>query len=296
MRTGSSSMHEYLRNVEGICMSTIKEPNFFLEKIGPLYGWMTYHIKDEKKYLSLFQPKKDEMVLGESSVAYLYDSEAAYRINAKIADAKILIILRDPISRAYSHFLHHVHLGFEHTFNFFEAIQIDNRIEKRGIGFAHLYVDLGKYTNQVERYFDLFGRDRVKVIIYEDEFKSKTRETVQDVVHFLGLKSAVDNKVTQKFFGSPSELTPGSYAVPRYRSVSKMSKVVNEIRRNNLILTKLTYPLTAAIRKNFLEQIREKPALSDQARLYLQDLYRDDVHNLCKILPREPSWSAKYRN
>jgi hypothetical protein len=61
---------------------------------------------------------------------------------------------------------------------------------KEGIGLTNLYVEFGLCSDQVQRYFDLFVRNRVKVVIFEDKFKPRTKETVQDAVYFLGSHSS----------------------------------------------------------------------------------------------------------
>jgi hypothetical protein len=293
-RSGTTSLHEYLSRVSGIYMSPFKEPNFFIAEVGPLHSYLP-HFNEEEKYLSLFHPRSGEIILGESSVSYLYDSKAPYRIHAKIPDAKILIILRDPIERAYSHFLHDLRYGWETTSDFLQALKNDYyKGGKKGWGFAHLYVELGLYSNQVKRYFDLFGRSKVKIIIYEDEFKPKTRETVQDIVHFLGFKDRVPNDIVQKVFNSSSELDAGSFAVPRFKRVPMMSKLVGNVRKNSLLLMNLTYPITSVIWRNLLTKNTEKPALDEKASQFLLNIYRTDVQELCKILPKTPSWANKY--
>lgn len=290
-RSGTTSLHEYLSRVRGIHMSHIKEPSFFAEEVGAL----AYHFNEEE-YLSLFRPKNGENILGESSVMYLVDSSAPSRIHARISDAKIVIMLRDPIDRAYSHFLHHLRYGIDTTFDFFEAIKDDYRKEKNGIHPAFKYIEVGMYSHQVQRYIDLFGRDRVKIIIYEDEFKPKTKETVQDVVYFLGLETVVTDEVIQNVFNSSSELISESFVAPRFRLVLKMSNFLRHIRGSNLFLINITAPITSAIWNHLLVENREKPPLTHDASKFLQNIYRDDVHELCKIISMSPSWATKYNN
>jgi hypothetical protein len=302
-RSGTTSLHEYLRNVKGIYMSPVKEPHFFVEEVGPLYRHVP-HFKDPARYLSLFQPKNGEFILGESSCSYLYDDTAPSSIYAKIPDARIVILLRDPIERAYSHFLHHLRYGFDNTFNFLEAIKNDYYSKgRKGWGFTRLYVELGMYSQQVQRYFDVFGRDKVKVVIYEDEFKSITNETVNDVIRFLGLNESVSEEITQKIFNTSLDSFSGSFVVPRVRAIpliqgkySPNTRMVSDIRRNNSLLMTLTYPITSALWKNFLFKNKEQPALTESASTFLLRIYREDVHELSKILRRTPSWSIKYQN
>jgi hypothetical protein len=295
-RSGTSSLHEYLNRVEGIHMCSVKEPNFFIEEVGPNYRDLLALVNEEEKYLSLFQPREDDSVMGESSVSYLYDSNAANKIHEKIPDAKILIILRDPIDRAYSHFLYDLRHGVHSTFDFLQALRDDYNREKKGIGYTQLYVEYGMYSNQVQRYFDVFGQNRVKVIIYEDEFKTNTRKTIQDIISFLGLRSNVPNDdVIQRVFNTSMESSTGSFLVPRYGLVRTMTLLARDIRENSPFLKRLTYPITNSISKNFLLRNQERPPLSAEAVRFMLNIYREDVQDLCKILETVPGWAAKYQ-
>jgi hypothetical protein len=296
-RSGTSSLHEYLSRVKGIHMCSVKEPNFFIKGVGPNYRNLLALVKDEEKYLALFKPKDNEHIIGESSVSYLYDSDAAARIHAKIPDAKVVIILRDPIERAYSHFLYDLRHGVHTTFDFLEAIKHDYGKEKKGIGYTHLYIEYGLYSGQVQRYFELFGRNGVKVVIYEDEFRPNTRETIQDIVSFLGLKSELpDDDVIQKAFNTSSESSSGSFVVPRYGIVRKMAVAARDIRKNNTFLTNITHPVTSTISRYLLMKDRVKPPLTDDAARFMLNIYRIDVQHLSKILGKSPSWAAKYES
>jgi hypothetical protein len=277
-------------------MSSLKEPNFFMETVGPLNSHRP-HIKEDEKYLSLFQPKNGETMFGESSVAYLYDSKAPSLIHAKIPDARILIILRDPIDRAYSHFLHHLRYGMEMSSDFLEAMKNDHyKGGKKEWGYSRLYIELGMYSSQVQRYFDLFGRNKVKTIIYEDEFKPKTKETVQDIVRFLNLRDTVTDELVHDVFNSSSEMNSGSFAVQRFKSLTMVNKLVGNFRKNSVLLTNLTHPITSVIWKNLLIKNTEKPVVTENAFQFLLNIYRADVEKLCNLLQKTPSWASKYHN
>ena len=277
-------------------MSSIKEPNFFIEEVGPNYRNLLALVRDEEKYLSLFQPKDFENILGESSVSYLYDIKASRKIHEKIPDAKIVMILRDPIERAYSHFLYDLRHGVHTTFDFLEALKEDYDKEKKGIGFTHLYIEYGMYSSQVQRYIDLFGASNVKVVIYEDEFRPRTKETVQDIIRFLGLKSeGPPDDIIQKTFNASSDLSSGLFVVPRHRLVRTMTIFARDVRERNSFLKSMTSPVTSAISKNFLLKDKEKPPLTDEAARFMLSIFREEVHDLLKILDKTPTWASKYQ-
>ena len=112
-KAGTTSLHYYLNEHPEILMSSVKEPDFFLEKeiddIGLYYG--TTRIETSDKYHNLFSDKKDEEIFGESSVSYLYYPEVPKRIKEYNTEAKIIIMLRNPVDRAFSHYLMDFKLG-----------------------------------------------------------------------------------------------------------------------------------------------------------------------------------------
>jgi hypothetical protein len=73
-----------------------------------------------------------------------------------------------------------------------------------------------------------------------------------------------------------------------------MNKVVASVRKNNAVLTNLTYPITSFIWRKFLVKNAQRPALTEKATQFLLNLYREDVEELCKSLPKTPSWSKRY--
>ena len=104
-KAGTTSLHEYFeKKIPGIFMSDVKEPYYFCKTLIPIDHYIT-PIRDKKKYLELFEKSKTEKIIGESSVWYLSDPDASSLIYQKVPNAKIIIMLRDPVERAFSHYL-----------------------------------------------------------------------------------------------------------------------------------------------------------------------------------------------
>jgi len=103
-KAGTSSLYSYLKDIPGIFMSPIKEPNYFSRQILP-DNHRLKPIRDENKYLNLFKGAKNETILGEASPSYLVDPGAAELIHYYSPHAFILISLRDPVERLFSHYL-----------------------------------------------------------------------------------------------------------------------------------------------------------------------------------------------
>jgi hypothetical protein len=92
-------------------MSPIKEPHYFAPNAVSTAYTTVIHDKDE--YLKLFRGIKDEKAIGEASPSYLWDQESADKIHYVVPDARIIMILRNPVERAFSHYLMNVSVGTE---------------------------------------------------------------------------------------------------------------------------------------------------------------------------------------
>lgn len=162
-KSGTTSLYEYLCQHKEIEMCSIKEPDFFsctaLKKEQTYYG--NDPIQNLEKYNKLFSNKKD-LLRGEASVSYLFYDDVAKKIKKYNEKAKIIIILRNPVDRAFSHYLMDYRLGL--VSENFEDI-INKRINhKNALLYYQQYVSVGEYYNQVERYINVFGPEKLLII------------------------------------------------------------------------------------------------------------------------------------
>jgi len=190
-RSGTTSLWQYLRQHPDIYMPPAiehKEPSYFCD----LYG-----MKDWQAYLSLFRDAGNKKRLGEASGPYLTSPESAGRIKAAAPDAGIIISLRNPVERAWSLYKWMHTNGYEKLPSFAEALATEeSRLENadfiRNNGqyyYNFLYFHSGLYHDQVKRFFDTFGRDRVRVIIFE-EFTEAPSEHIKAAYKFLEVDPA----------------------------------------------------------------------------------------------------------
>ena len=189
-KAGTTSLHYYLNEHPEILMSSVKEPDFFLEKeiddIGLYYG--TTRIETSDKYHNLFSDKKDEEIFGESSVSYLYYPEVPKRIKEYNTEAKIIIMLRNPVDRAFSGYQHVKRYNEMENYTFKEAIEKSEKryFENNKITPASRYLNIGLYYKFVNKFKSKF-KDNVHIIIYDD-FINKTSYELSCLFDFLGLK------------------------------------------------------------------------------------------------------------
>lgn len=189
-KAGTTSLFCNLENHPNILSSFIKEPQYFNRR----YSWGL------RAYRSFF-PKVDPSLRGpihvlESSPDYLFLPEVPARIQSLIPQTKLIIMLREPVSRAYSQFQHNSRRGWENR-SFEEAVEEDlAKLRQNGVLQApeenwrkyrdHSYVRRGVYHPQLNRWLELFPRDNIHLMTAEafyDEPELKTSETLR----FLGL-------------------------------------------------------------------------------------------------------------
>lgn len=169
-----------------------KEPHFFAQDLytGTSRDDM-YFVRDRAAYLRLFEPATDEKRVGEASVYYLYSEVAAREIKAFCPSARIIIMLRNPVDMVYSLHAQRLYSRAEDIDDFEEALHAeedrrrgaripDTAFVVRGL----LYTEVARYTRQVQRYFDAFGRENVHVILHDD-LRRDTAQVYREVCAFL---------------------------------------------------------------------------------------------------------------
>jgi hypothetical protein len=257
-------------------MPKLKEPHYFAPNVRPTPRFPYRVVREEAKYLDLFRGSKSDCAIGEASTSYLWDSESPALIADKIPNAKIIMILRDPVERAFSHYLMSYRGGVE-TLPFYEALIADFNAPERGFGISNLYVELGFYSRAVRQYLELFGNDNVKILIFE-EFRERIRELVFDVLRFLHIRSPPpDNlNVTYNAFFTPRNgmvLSVLRNPVVQRLAGSLPPSVINRLRGNRIFF------------KN-----TGKPKVEEEARKFLVGIYKDDVAALETVLGRSLPW------
>src|SRR5262245_16436607 len=109
-KAGTTSLHAYLSAHPQVFMPALKEPHYFADfELSPEFDNFMPVIRDQPAYQDLFRGSQGSTAVGEASPSYLCDPAAAARIKAAIPDAKIVISLRNPVDRAYSHYLMDLH-------------------------------------------------------------------------------------------------------------------------------------------------------------------------------------------
>jgi hypothetical protein len=185
-------MYRYLSRHPEIYFSDRKEMHLFGTDLR--FGSQFYR-RNLDDYLAEYASRNGELRAGEASVWYLFSKTAAAEIKRFNPDASIVIMLREPAEMLYS--LYHMfrYDRNEHLPTFESALESEaarsaGELITRQTYFAQglVYREVARYAEQVQRYFEIFGRDRVHVIIYDD-FAANTLGTYCETLEFLGVDS-----------------------------------------------------------------------------------------------------------
>jgi hypothetical protein len=271
-RCGTESLWSYLKNHPDIYMSAEKELYFFdadlwpKERPAPLL----------EQYLGHFSMACHQKVIGEATPSYLRSQRAPSAIKAFSPSAQIIIMLRNPVDVMHS--LHSSALYCQEPLADFEAaLQADSvRTGRELVG----YREFTNFSEQVQRYLDVFGRENVHTIIYDD-LKEDSAAVYQNTLGFLGVcpgfspefvvrgaNEQVRNMRVQRFLmHPPGALRDASRALvpPSLRS---------RIRR-------------ALLNSNVV--VRPRPPMDPELRRRLQKEFEPKVEQLSKLLGRDLS-------
>jgi Sulfotransferase family len=193
-KAGTSALHAALAQHPQIYASPVKEPKYYMcwESPPPAYtGPGDAHSNKEwmwrkEDYEALFRGAPEDAVRLESTPFYLYLRGARRRIAEELPEAKLIVIVRDPIDRAYSNWMHLWVDGLEPISDFVEAWRAeDSRVAAGWAPFWH-YRRLGRYGEQLADLLDRVERERVFVLRYW-QLVSQPHETLARVAGFLGI-------------------------------------------------------------------------------------------------------------
>ena len=188
-KSGTTALYSYLKRHPQILMSKIKEPQFFASDV---CGDQRC-IQTMPEYLACFDsPDKDCVVIGEASTCYLGSKLAPLEIHRFCPGARVIVMLRNPTDVMYAEHSERVFGGTEHITDFEVALDSpEPRRWRSGPFKGHLvrnltYREITAFSEQVQHYFGVFGKENVHVIIYDD-FAHNPDVAYQSVVSFLGL-------------------------------------------------------------------------------------------------------------
>ena len=263
MKSGTSTLSDILSMHSEVCFCQEKEPHFFSKN--PDYS------KDLENYKKLYHPQPGQ-ICGEASTTYTCYPEfnkdvwqSLYAFNPKL---KLIYIMRDPIDRIVSHYMHNYLRGY--TSEPFEKVVLSRAT----------YINRTRYFVQIRPYIERFGKEQVLLLTFED-FIANKKETLNRLANFLG----IDDSKFCDFENMHSNQSVGQ---------TKPDVRVDNFRQSKLV--HLFKPFTPKVLRRIAsgglyklteKKLAEKPTVSEPLKNSILDLLRLDILEIENLMGRK---------
>jgi hypothetical protein len=191
---GTSSLYQYLRAHPDVLSTVKKEVHYFSRYVGAGEEWYRSNFPLLVELSALQAVRGRRPLVGESSPSYLFHPLVGERMRDLLPDVRLIVLLRDPVERAFSHYRHKVRQGRE-SLSFADAIAAEPERLGAHEGFEHRdvfefsYVTRGRYAEQLQRWFAAFPRERFLILRSEDLYEHPA-EAYRRTLDFLELEPA----------------------------------------------------------------------------------------------------------
>lgn len=267
-KAGTTSIYSYFKKNPGIFVPQVKEPHYFsCPEVKNTYYKVNF-IDSKNEYESLFEGAKNAQKTGDFSTSYLYEQQAPYRIKETCPNANIIVMLRDPVERAISHYLMDVRDGYQKR-PLIECI----RGQKESVKLYYKeYVEKGMYYKQIKRFKSIFEEEKISVWLFR-ELKKDTREVVREMFKFVGSKA--------------------NYNIESFTKKNQYKKINSEAVKK-VLNTRLAKNISSFIPSNIKKRAKRALISTDKPKLYearckLSEIYRDEVNNVQKLIKKDIS-------
>lgn len=273
-KCGTTTLFGWLRGHPEVFFPVVKEPSFFGDQ-----GGRPPVVRNLEEYLGLFAQAGGHRVIGDASPSYLQRPAAAQQIHDLAPDAKIVICLRNPVDMIRSRHAHRCLNGREPEWDLERALvrpaeQELARRAQRGQPWAD-YLGQAHMAAQVQPYLDLFGRDRVLIVVLE-ELAADPQATYRRLCAFVGIAPAAEADLASRNVG----MWPRSRVLSRV--IARMPRGYRWVRR------RWYRRLIARLRRANLNA-QGRPPLAPALRARLGTEFSADVAELERLLGRDLS-------
>jgi hypothetical protein len=279
-KSGTTSLHNYLNQHPDIFMCNPKEPHYLINKeIG--VDRIPVGVTEKSEYENLFIEGEDKKYRGESSVMYLMYPEIVIPKIKKEYDenTKVIIMLRNPVERAYSGFHHVKRYNIkENIQDFTKAWEVSEEryFNQKDMTPASRYQELGLYYKQVKSYLNEF-KDNLHIIIYDD-YKFDFKSEMKKVFEFLEVGNIEIDSDKRHMVG-------GWQWEDEWLKKLMMKKNLLKSTVKMLIPFKgLRKSIRKKIQKNNTVEVQQ---MIEKERIMMKEFYRTDVQKLSGLLNRK---------
>ncbi len=290
-KSGTTSLYHYLKQHPEVFLPGQKELHFFS------YNLLAQNVqgpgdenalrpvcRTKEEYVRHFRGVTTEKIVAEVSPSYLYFCQVSESILAELGPVKIIAILRDPVEKAFSQYMHLVRANRE-TLPFYEALQAEEGRRAAGWGDMWRYAESSLYAARLRRYIELFGRQQVKIILAE-EFFAQPVKAMRDLFGFLGVDPTFSPTAIRVYNRS---------GYPRSRFVADL--LIKQTPLRTLARRLLPPAMRQAIHSTMMDlNVGPKGRMGEEARAYLQQYFRQDILQVEEIIGRSTGWIQSWAN
>jgi PAS domain-containing protein len=288
-RSGTTALVEGLRTHPDVFVTQPKEPHYFaLHGATPSFTGpgddITINrvaVTDRDEYLSLYPGRHRFTALGDGSVSTLYYHERAIpEILSLAPDLRVVVMLREPVERAYSAFQYLALRGTETHTSLVDAIADEDA--RVAAGWHHLwhYSRMSQYADSVAAFQSALGGSRVGIWFYDDLTRDYVG-TVKQVLRFIGVEPRAGEAV-----GVPVVNASGR---PRSRLMQSSIQLATQ---NRFVRSSVKRATSLRMREWVRSRTLQHSDIADADRVALEPLFATDLRQLAALVPleRRPSW------
>lgn len=267
MKCGTTTLASQLGAQDGLFMTDPKEPNFFSDD--------DIYAKGSGWYSALFDSAAPGDILGEASTHYTKlptHPKVIERMTAAIAAPRLIYMIRNPVDRLVSHFIHEWSQGV-----LAGSASIEEAVAQHGP-----LIDYSRYAYQIAPFIEAYGREAILLTSLERLKADRNGELVRIAAH-IGHEGPVawhEENEAENVSSQRSRKLP-------FHSVIVDSAVATAVRRTLVPKSVRTW-----VRK--ARMMKERPSLPESLKLHLQDRFAEDREALARIFPEDPSLTLAY--
>lgn len=261
-------LHQALQAHPELNLPQQKEINFF-----------SYHY-DQGSYWYHQQFEALPLIRGEISPSYLPDHRAPERAYKYNPNLKIILMLRDPIDRAFSHHLHLIRT---------QVLTGEQTIFEKGLAANPMYIEQSLYAKHLKNWLNYFPKEQIYWIFQED-LKTNHQDKYQALCQFLGINQHIHNSMVDQ--------TVHSSSVSQYPTLEKNLKNAGKFARKIGLSKLVQQTKSQAIVQQFMNEHKQHisetiPPIQNATQKVLLESFSDDMQNLCQLLEiTDLPWSS----
>lgn len=285
-KCGTSSLHKYLDQHPDVFMSKVKEPRFISSQVTPFplngpgdHKVEAWYVKEYEDYVKLFEEAGDRRAIGESSADTLYFHRGTIPvIKQYLGDPKIIIMLRNPVKRAFSAYQHLVR-DLREDLSFEDGLKEEPNRIKNNWELIYHYTAASRYYDSVKAFMDNFSA--VRVILTEDQEK-RPQQLIREIFRFLDVDPDCDVNTEIRYNMSGK---PKSQWLHQFLFQGNMARKIAQPIVRTLFSPETRLRISQKIQEKNLTRLTINP----ETKIKLHQYFEDDIRKLEGLLDRDLS-------